>query len=100
MDEVGGWIDEVGGWIDGYVGEYVDQLIYLSHPSIHHSFTYLYIYTSIYLYIHRSEVSYKAKKVSSVTFQAFHCLTLNVQSTGKRSSEIYNIGVIKQRIHF
>ena len=28
----------------------------------------------------RSEVMYKAKKVNSITFQRFHCLTLDVQS--------------------
>jgi hypothetical protein len=34
----------------------------------------------------RSEVVYKAKKTNSVTFQRFHCLTLDVGAGGATGS--------------
>jgi hypothetical protein len=36
-------------------------------------------------FICSSEVIYKAKKVRSITFQRFHCLTLDVLDKGKKS---------------
>ena len=51
-----------------------------------HSFSTFFKKFCSLIYCGRSEVIYKIKKTNSVTFQQFHCLTLDVANTGNNGA--------------